>query len=98
MVIFKKERYRYDALMTATILSGREAADALLARLKPEVAKLDPKLVIVQVGNDPASASYIKQKFKACTEVGMRSEHLHLPEKCTEKELIRKRGRLPGRH
>lgn len=89
MVIFKKERYRYDALMTATILSGREAADALLARLKPEVAKLDPKLVIVQVGNAPASASYIKQKLKSCTAVGMRHEHKHLPTDLSLKDLMK---------
>ncbi|MDO8469195.1 MAG: bifunctional 5,10-methylenetetrahydrofolate dehydrogenase/5,10-methenyltetrahydrofolate cyclohydrolase [Candidatus Peribacter sp.] len=66
--------------MPAQILSGREAADALLLTLKPKVKKLDPKLVVVQVGNDPASASYIKQKFKSCEAVGMRSEHIHLPE------------------
>lgn len=66
--------------MPAKILSGREAADALLATLKPTVKKLDPKLVVVQVGNDPASASYIKQKFKSCEAVAMRSEHIHLPE------------------
>ena len=66
--------------MSAKILSGREAADALLLTLKPKVQKLDPKLVVVQVGNDPASESYIKQKFKSCEAVGMRSEHIHLPE------------------
>ncbi len=64
--------------MTALLLSGREAADALLATLKPKVQKLDPKLVVVQVGDDPASTSYIKQKFKSCETVGMRSEHRHL--------------------
>ena len=74
--------------MSAQILSGKDIATKLLASLKEDVKKLDPKLVIVQVGDDPASASYIKQKFKACSEVGMRSEHLHLPEKCTEKELM----------
>ncbi|MFH1444134.1 MAG: bifunctional 5,10-methylenetetrahydrofolate dehydrogenase/5,10-methenyltetrahydrofolate cyclohydrolase [Candidatus Peregrinibacteria bacterium] len=74
--------------MTAQILSGREAADALLATLKPTVKKLDPKLVVVQVGDDPASASYIKQKFKSCEAVGMRSEHIHLPEETTLATLM----------
>ncbi|HLD71341.1 MAG TPA: bifunctional 5,10-methylenetetrahydrofolate dehydrogenase/5,10-methenyltetrahydrofolate cyclohydrolase, partial [Candidatus Peribacteraceae bacterium] len=74
--------------MSAQILSGKDIAAKLLSGLKADVKKLDPKLVIVQVGDDPASASYIKQKFKACAEVGMRSEHLHLPENCTEKELM----------
>ncbi len=74
--------------MMAQILSGREAADALLATLKPTVQKLDPKLVVVQVGDDPASASYIKQKFKSCEAVGMRSEHIHLPEETTLATLM----------
>ena len=74
--------------MSAKILSGREAADALLAKLKPEVKKLDPKLVIVQVGDDPASASYIKQKLKSCDAVGMRHEHMHLDAKISLDELM----------
>ncbi|MDD4287281.1 MAG: bifunctional 5,10-methylenetetrahydrofolate dehydrogenase/5,10-methenyltetrahydrofolate cyclohydrolase [Candidatus Peribacteraceae bacterium] len=74
--------------MPAQILSGREAADALLATLKPKVKKLDPKLVVVQVGNDPASASYIKQKFKSCEAVSMRSSHIHLPEETKLETLM----------
>ncbi|MEI8229567.1 MAG: bifunctional 5,10-methylenetetrahydrofolate dehydrogenase/5,10-methenyltetrahydrofolate cyclohydrolase [Candidatus Peregrinibacteria bacterium] len=74
--------------MTPLLLSGREAADALLAELKPKVQELDPKLVVVQVGDDPASASYIKQKIKSCDAVGMRHEHRHLPATTTLKELM----------
>jgi len=65
--------------MSFTLLDGRKAADALLASLKPKVQKLDPKLVVIQVGDDPASASYITQKLKSCEKIGMRSEHKHLP-------------------
>ncbi|HCI03797.1 MAG: bifunctional 5,10-methylenetetrahydrofolate dehydrogenase/5,10-methenyltetrahydrofolate cyclohydrolase [Candidatus Peribacteraceae bacterium] len=75
--------------MSATILSGREAADALLNELKPKVKKLDPKLVIVQVGEDPASGSYIKQKFISCEKVGLRSEHKHMPESTSLEELLK---------
>lgn len=64
--------------MSTLILSGREAADALLASLKPKIAKLNPKLVVVQVGDDPGSTSYIKQKMKSCEAVGLRHEHKHL--------------------
>ncbi|MCF7844984.1 MAG: bifunctional methylenetetrahydrofolate dehydrogenase/methenyltetrahydrofolate cyclohydrolase [Kiritimatiellales bacterium] len=74
--------------MSAILLSGKEASSALLEGLKPEVAKLDPKLVVVQVGEDPASSSYIKQKFKACETVGMRSEHKHLPEDTSFEDLM----------
>ncbi len=72
----------------ALILSGREAADNLLQTLKPKVQELDPKLVVVQLGDDPASASYIKQKFKSCEKIGMRSEHRHLDPSITLEELM----------
>lgn len=75
-------------MSTAHILSGRDSADALLATLREQVKKLDPKLVVVQVGEDPASASYIKQKLKSCEAVGMRSEHIHLPADIEREELL----------
>lgn len=64
--------------MSALLLDGRKVASEILTGLKPKVAKLNPKLVIVQVGDDPASASYIRQKLKSCAEIGMRHEHKHL--------------------
>ncbi len=75
--------------MSAIILSGRECAEHLLQTLKPKVAELDPKLVVVQVGDDPASASYIRQKTRACEEVVMRYEHRHLLANTTCEELLR---------
>lgn len=74
--------------MSATLLAGKPAAEALLASLKADIKKLNPKLVVVQVGEDPASSSYIKQKIKSCEAVGMRSEHMHLSAKTTLKELM----------
>ncbi|MBU2259822.1 bifunctional 5,10-methylene-tetrahydrofolate dehydrogenase/5,10-methylene-tetrahydrofolate cyclohydrolase [Patescibacteria group bacterium] len=74
--------------MPAQLLSGKEASAAILEALKPQVLKLDPKLVVAQVGDDPASASYIKQKFKCCEQVDMRSEHRHLPEKISFEDLM----------
>ena len=79
----------YAAIMSATLLDGRKAASDLLASLKPVVKKLNPKLVVVQVGDDPASGSYIRQKLKSCEEVGMRHEHRHLPAETTREELLR---------
>jgi methylenetetrahydrofolate dehydrogenase (NADP+)/methenyltetrahydrofolate cyclohydrolase len=76
--------------MSALLLSGREAAAKILDDLKPRIAKLNPKLVVVQVGDDVGSASYIKQKIKSCTEVGMRSEHCHLPSSLSLEELLSK--------
>ena len=74
--------------MSALLLDGREAAKTLLDALKPKIKALDPKLVVVQIGENPASASYIRQKVKSCEAVGMRSEHKHLPEKTSLKELM----------
>ncbi len=80
--------------MSPLLLAGKPAADALLERLKPEINKLDPKLVVVQVGEDPASSSYIKQKMKSCEAVGMRHEHLHLDSTITKEKLFAEIDRL----
>ena len=75
--------------MSTLFLDGRTASQALLESLKPKVKELDPKLVIVQVGEDPASASYIRQKEKSCEKVGMRSEHKHLPAETSLEDLMK---------
>lgn len=67
--------------MSAQILSGKEPAKALLTNLQPAIIKLNPKLVIVQVGNDARSTAYINQKLKACDAVGMRRELVQLKDK-----------------
>ena len=69
-----------------------EAAE-LAARIKTEVkAEIDGGLraclAAVRVGDDPASAVYVRNKIKACEEVGIRSEHHALPESTTEAELL----------
>ncbi len=74
--------------MPPLILDGKIASKALLDFLKPMVETLDPKLVVVQVGDDPASSSYIKQKVKSCDSVGMHHEHKHLPEETSLDELM----------
>lgn len=61
--------------MSVIILKGAPVAEALLGSLKSEVTALNPKLVIVQVGDDPASQSYVRQKLKSCEAVGLRTEH-----------------------
>jgi methylenetetrahydrofolate dehydrogenase (NADP+)/methenyltetrahydrofolate cyclohydrolase len=47
-----------------------------------------PKLAVVLVGDDPASASYIKGKQRACARIGMDSREHHLPATTSEKELL----------
>lgn len=80
--------------MTAKLIDGK----ALAAQLKTEIAhtiktKLDegqkqPGLAVILVGDDPASVLYVKNKRKACEEVGIHSFYHHLPAETTETELI----------
>ncbi len=53
-----------------------------------EAGRRAPKLVVVLVGDDPASASYIKGKQRACARIGMDSTEHHLPASTSEKELL----------
>lgn len=85
---FPSARILYTFPMSALILSGSEAADAILASIKPLVKKLDPKLVIVQVGDDAASNSYIKKKLESCEKIGLRHEHRRLRENLTQAEMF----------
>ena len=69
-----------------------EAAD-LAARIKAAVkAEIErgvrATLAAVRVGDDPASAVYVKNKIRACEEVGIRSEHHALPESTTTEQLL----------
>src|SRR5437016_4496869 len=79
---------RETADMNATILSGKEPAEVILNSLKAKVEKLNPKLVIVQVGEDPASESYIRKKLQSCQSIGMRCEHKNLKSNITFDELL----------
>lgn len=74
--------------MSAKLLDGKLVSAELLQSLKPKVQELNPKLVVVQVGDDPASTSYIKQKVKSCDKIRMRHEHRHLPDSTTLEDLF----------
>lgn len=68
-------------------------AASLATRIKAEVkAEIDRGtracLAAVRVGEDPASAVYVRNKIKACEEVGIRSEHHALPASTTTSELL----------
>jgi methylenetetrahydrofolate dehydrogenase (NADP+)/methenyltetrahydrofolate cyclohydrolase len=69
-----------------------DAAD-LAARIKEEVKAeiargVHASLAAVRVGEDPASAVYVRNKIRACEEVGIRSEHHALPESTTTEQLL----------
>ena len=77
----------------ATIINGKELAAKIRADLKLEVEELKqkgifPKLAVIMVGNDSASAVYVRNKSKACNEIGIEFEEFLLPENTTREELL----------
>ena len=87
----------------ARLLEGAGVADQIKDEVKREVEQLSreqnvvPCLAAVRVGEDPASAVYVRNKIRACAEVGIRSEHLALPETTTTEELLEVVDRLNSR-
>lgn len=76
----------------AVILDGKELAKKIRANLKIECDELKakgimPKLAVVMVGNDSASKVYVKNKSKACVEVGVEFEEFLLGEDTTQEML-----------
>jgi methylenetetrahydrofolate dehydrogenase (NADP+)/methenyltetrahydrofolate cyclohydrolase len=85
--------------MSARIIDGKQVAAGIRAELKDEVAKLKargvtPGLGVILVGDDPASVSYVTGKERACDEVGIYSDHNHLPAETSQAELKRVIERL----
>lgn len=85
--------------MSARILDGTAIAQTIRAEVAQEVARLSrtgrkPGLAAVLVGEDPASAVYVRSKGKACEEAGMHSVTLRLPASTTEAELLETVDRL----
>ncbi|NLW25409.1 MAG: bifunctional methylenetetrahydrofolate dehydrogenase/methenyltetrahydrofolate cyclohydrolase FolD [Clostridia bacterium] len=79
--------------MTAQIINGKEIAKKLREKIKNEVQELKgkgitPGLAVILVGDDPASQVYVRNKEKACQEVGIYSEIHHLSETISQSELI----------
>jgi len=72
-------------------LSGKEPAELVLAEVKSLIGKLktgNPKLIIVQVGQDPASDVYVRTKLKKAESAGIIAQLKKLPESAKEKELL----------
>lgn len=71
------------------IFDGKKVSQAIAEDLKEEVSSLEtrPKLVVMSVGNDPASMSYIKSKTKMATFIGIELEHVQFSESVTEEVL-----------
>ena len=77
----------------ATLIDGTAIGRLVREDVAQEVARLKargvvPGLSVVLVGDDPASAVYVRSKGKACEEAGMRGETIRLPADTTEDQLL----------
>lgn len=74
------------------ILDGKKVREFIARKIELELKKLkvSPKLVIIQVGNDPRSTVYVKQKKIFGEKLGFEVEYIQLDKKISEKELISK--------
>ena len=75
------------------IIDGKELAKNIRLGLKEEVAELknadiNPKLAVIMVGDDKASKVYVKNKSKACEDVGIEYEEYILPASTKMEELL----------
>lgn len=78
----------------AKIIDGKAISAEIKEEVKEKVAEykkqgVEITLAVVKVGNDPASAVYVRNKEKACEYVGITSRTLALPEETTEEELLK---------
>jgi methylenetetrahydrofolate dehydrogenase (NADP+)/methenyltetrahydrofolate cyclohydrolase len=77
---------------TAQVIDGVAAAGELYARLTERVAALPagakPGLAAVRIGDDPASKIYVRNKVRACVEVGVRSQEVPLPATCSAADAV----------
>ena len=79
--------------MTAKLLEGKPVAEAVLAELGSRVEALrargvTPGLATVLVGDDSASAGYVRKKHETCQEVGIASLNVEIPADATQADLL----------
>ena len=78
--------------MTATIISGKQVSEQIRKDIAQEVEALQnigrPGLAVILVGEDPASHVYVRNKEKACHDLGFYSEVHRLPASTTEEQLL----------
>ncbi len=86
--------------MTAKVINGTQIAEQVRAEVARDVQglldehKVTPGLAAVLIGDNPASASYVRSKSRACQEVGILTETFHLPQDTPEAEALDLLGRL----
>lgn len=84
------------------IIDGKKISDEIKEEVRQQVAEYkaggkEITLAVIQVGNNPASSVYVRNKKKACELVGIRSLSYEIPEETTEEELLSLIGGLNQR-
>jgi methylenetetrahydrofolate dehydrogenase (NADP+)/methenyltetrahydrofolate cyclohydrolase len=76
--------------MPANILSGKAIADLIKAETEGQILALrfKPRLAAVRVGTDPASEVYVNNKVRTALEMGIVSDHRHLPADTSQDDLL----------
>src|SRR5262245_6466217 len=89
--------------MPAIVLDGKSLAAQTEVELKERVSRLTaralgqiPILATILVGDDPASATYVRMKQNACKRIGMESLAVEMPASTTTAELLAKIRELNG--
>lgn len=77
----------------AMLIDGKAISQQIKDELKEKAAKLkaegvDITLAVIQVGNDPASSVYVRNKKRGCEYIGIGSVSYELPEETTQEELL----------
>ncbi|PID47245.1 MAG: bifunctional methylenetetrahydrofolate dehydrogenase/methenyltetrahydrofolate cyclohydrolase FolD [Proteobacteria bacterium] len=77
-----------------TLIDGKKFSDNIKENLKNQCEDLKkqgihPGLAVVLVGDDPASATYVNMKDKACQRIGIHSKKIHLPAQTNEEKLLK---------
>ena len=76
------------------LLNGKAISEKIRNSISEELKKIDPNgsspptLATILVGDDPASATYVNMKRKACASVGMLSRFISLPKSTTTEQLL----------
>ena len=77
------------------IIDGKAIAEVLQTKLKEQAAYFStqfgrkPSLAVIMVGDDPASTVYVRNKIRACENIGINSQSFKLPDSSEEEELVR---------
>ncbi len=79
--------------MSAQLIEGKKISDSIREEIKLEAERLKaegttPGLVVILVGEDPASQVYVRNKAKACEQLGYYSEVVRLPAETSQQELL----------